>query len=447
MVIISFHSETKSIYIGFLNKTNMDILDILNPWWKDGKVSSELAPAYRREVFPVVSKLMAGKQITALSGLRRTGKSTIMYQLISDELRSLGNSQRILYFSFDEKVLDVFDVLERYSGLTGIDWKKEKVLIFFDEIQKLEDWSSRLKLLYDSHPNLKIIVSGSAGFLIEKDFRLNLAGRHFLVTVSPLSFREFLELRNSKIDLSKQKLWEPEIKKEFEDYLLRPFPEIANVNELSLVKSYIKSTIIDKILRVDLGEKFKNLNESLLTSLLDLFFGNPGYYLNYDSLSKDLKVSKKTLMKHVYYLEFACLARKINNYRPKQKTTSRKLQRLYPFHFSLEFGWTGKISSETIVASLLDAKNYWRKNGREVDFLLAGTELVPVEVKQTAQPTREDFENLKYFMDKFNASPGALLVYNGEEKKHSYRDKTILALPFWKLALGKPFDDRDLRIH
>ena len=412
----------------------MELLEILNPWWKEGKVGGELAFSYKRKMFPKLKRLMKERQITVLSGLRRVGKSTLMYQLIQSLLESGTDAQKVLYFSFDEKTEELLKVLEQYSEITKVDWKNEKCFVFFDEIQKLDGWADKLKLVYDRFPNLKITISGSSSFELEKQGGISLAGRHFLVGVQPLGFDEYLELKASEIDLGKPQLWRDEIRKEFENYLLKPFPEIINTQDFGLVKSYLKQNVIEKILKADLTEKFGRVNESLLNSLIDIFYGRPGTYLNYDELSKDLKVSKKTLIKHVYYLEFAYLLRIVKNYRPNTRTSSRKLQRAYPFHFSLRVGWNGKIDLETVVATFLNAKHYWRENGKEVDFISHGKEILPVEVKEGESVTKTDFGPMLFFLKKFKLKNG-LLVYKGEEGTEVKQNLRIKKMPVWRFFL------------
>ena len=413
----------------------MELLEILNPWWKEKSVSGELALPYKRKVFPKIVKLLKTRQILVLSGLRRVGKSTLMYQLIETLLKNI-KPENILYFSFDERIEDPLEVLKKYSELTKVNWKKERCFIFFDEIQKLEGWSSKLKIIYDSFPNLKIIVSGSGSFQLESDAKSNLGGRYFLINISPLSFTEYLEMKNSKIELDKPELWEDEIREEFKSYLIKPFPEIVNFNEPSLIKNYIKSSIVDRILRADLPKRFRDINEDIAETLTEMFYENPGSYINYDELSRDLKISKKTLIKHVYYLEFAYIIRRVKNFRPGIKIASRKLQRIYPFHFGLRFGWSGKVDFETAVASFLDVKYYWRENGREVDFLVIDKKIIPVEVKESSKITRSDIAHLLYFMKKFNLKRG-VVVYDGKDEKQKIDKYEVRKIPLWKLFLTK----------
>lgn len=411
-----------------------NLLEIMNPWWKEREVSSELAPAYKRKVFDEILNLSKKRQITVITGLRRVGKSTLMYQIIKEWLHKI-RPENILYFSFDEKIENPTEILQEYGNLTQVDWKKEKCIIFFDEIQKLQDWSSKLKIIYDGFPNLKIIVSGSSSFQLEKEAKVNLAGRHFAVEVWPLSFAEYLELKKSKIDIKKPKLWENEITREFESYLLSPFPEIVNYRELNIIKSYIKGNVVEKILKIDLSDKFKELNEELLLNLIELFYDAPGTYLNLDELSNDLKVGKSNLIQHLYYLEFARLIRRVKNFRVSSRTTSRKLQRIYPFHWSLQFGWKGKISYESVVASMLDCSYYWREGKREVDFIVRRDDkTLPIEVKESKDMGKNDIANLVFFMEKFKIEK-SFLVYNGEEGEIKIKGNTIKRLPFWHLSL------------
>lgn len=115
-------------------------------------------------------------------------------------------------------------------------------------------------------------------------------------------------------------------------------------------------------------------------------------------------------------MEFAYVIRKIKNFRVSTRATSRKLQRAYPYHWALGFGWTGKLDFETVVASLLKAKYYWRKNGKEIDFLLVNNKILPIEVKEGTKIDKNELKSLVYFMKKFNLSKG-IIVYDGEEEK------------------------------
>lgn len=413
----------------------MELLEIFNPWWKEKTISKELALPYKRKAFAQVRQLLTKRQITILSGLRRVGKSTMLFQLIEELLKANVRSENILYFSCDEKIEDLLKILDSYADLTKVTWRKEKCFMILDEVQKLPDWSNKIKILYDNFPNIKFVVSGSSSFQLEKEAKINLAGRHFTIEVAPLSFREYLELRQSKIELHKEELWQKEIRNEFERYLLRPFPEIINFDEMYLVKSYIKDNIIEKVLRVDLSEKFKDVHEGLLTNLIELFYGKPGMYINFDEIAKELKISKKTLIKHVYYLEFARVIRRVKNFRPGIRASSRKLQKIYPSHWALGFGWNGKINSEAIVASVIDAEYYWRDKEKEIDFLDTVKNVLPIEVKEASKLNTGDLAHLFFFAKKYSLHD-AIVVYNGDYEV-TQDAITIRKVPFWKFCVER----------
>lgn len=405
----------------------MAVIELFNSWWKSGAVDPSLTPVYKREMFNSIFSRITDKNINLIlliSGLRRVGKSTIMYQAIAELIKTGVDPLKILYYSFDQKEEELLKILEEYGNITGIDWKHEKIYVFFDEIQKLESWGPLLKIIYDRFKNIRLIVSGSGSFRLEKEALSILAGRYLQVKVNPLKFSEFLKMRGSRIDLKKAKLWDSEINKEFMNYLYRPFPALVGVEDIGIVKAVIKENVIDKVLKDDIPSIFKEVNPQLLLSLLDLFYGKPGMYINYDDLSKDMRVSKQTLMTHVYYMEFAYLIRKIKNYRPSSKTVSRKLQRIYPYHWGLLFGWRGDIDWETVAASVLNAKYYWRENGKEADFIIKNKSVTPIEVKEKKELDRDDIVKMGNILKVLDLEKG-VFVYSGEEGILHYENKKI----------------------
>ncbi len=411
-------------------------MNISNPWWRDEAISRELSPSFKRRAFKELAELSKLRPITMISGLRRVGKSTLLYQMIEHLLREGVDAKKILYFSFDEKVDEITDILSVYKDNTGVDWGRDKCFVFLDEIQKLKDWSNKLKLLYDSKPNMKFIVTGSSSFKLENEAMKNLAGRYFDLFIKPLDFDEYLEMKGSKIDLGRPELWKEDIKNEFKNYLLHVYPEIIGYQDMSLIKKYIKETVIDRILKDDI-ERFKDVNRDLLETLVDTFYGSPGIYLNYDSMSSDLKVSKKTLIKHVLYLESSYIIRIIKNFRPGTMNISKKLQRVYPYHFSLMFGWTGTMNLETEVTSFLDAKYYWRHLDKEIDVLIIDEKkkMTPIEIKEGLRVNREDMRHLIYFANKFKTNV-PVFVYRGDSGRYKVGSLAIDIIPEWKLLTG-----------
>lgn len=419
------------------------LLTLLNSWWKDGKVPEDLAKSYLREPFQDVLKLIDYRQAVLLTGLRRVGKSTLMYQTINHLIREGVDPKHLLYFSFDERISDPLTILDSYSSLTGVDWRREHVHVFFDEVQKLSGWSSKLKLLYDSSPNLKFFLSGSGGVLLEEGAASDLAGRYLSVRVSSLSLKEFFEMSTGRRVGEDLRLWEDEIRRFLGPYLERPFPEIVKWEDRRRIEEYIGESILEKVVRKDIPQTFKGVNEEALMAMLEIFYREPGIYISLDSLAKSLRMSKKNLLKHLFYMEFSCLTKTIRNFRPSLLASSRKLKRVYPYHWALAEGLhleaeKGKLL-ESVVATLLDARYYWREGAKEVDFLLRrGKDVVPLEVKAKEDVGSSEVKNLRYFMRKFGAKKGYVVYSGGEERSLRFREGTVKLVPLLKLCLFGP---------
>ncbi|MGB9760280.1 MAG: ATP-binding protein [Thermoproteota archaeon] len=416
-----------------------DVLLLLNEWWRTATISKEKAKQYRRKIFGEIKKTyFQYKQIVVLTGLRRVGKSTILYQLIEELLKSGVDPKHVLYFSFDEVVEDPIKVLEEYARITKVNWKEEKVFLFFDEIHKLKNWSSKLKLLYDSLPNLKICVSGSASITVEREVAKDLAGRYFSFDVQPLTLQEFAELYFER-RIDNFELYQDKLRMILKDYIRKPFPEIVKWDDISKVNEYVRTLVIEKVVKVDIPGLFGNVNVSLLSTLVEMFMKDVGMIVNVTSLARDLGVHKLTLTNHIKLLEYGKMIRVVKNYRPSIRAESRKLMKVYPYNIALSFCFyprlTGGQILEGLVASALNANKYWRKNGREVDFLKVNKSIIPIEVKEKERVNLDDLRKLIWFMDKYKLNHG-ILVYQGKEEVFKTGDKEIKLYPLLKLLFN-----------
>jgi predicted AAA+ superfamily ATPase len=280
------------------------------------------------------------------------------------------------------------------------------------------------------------VISGSASLQLEKEAMYNLAGRYFIKEIPPLSLKEFFELKY-KTKISNYQLYKNDLKRELEEWFKKPFPEIVSFKEERRIYEYTKESIISKILKIDLPDIFDNINTKLLEILLNIFYSEPGMILNIDSLSKDLKVHKKTLEQHIFLLEFSKLIRIVKNYRVSILAESRKLRKVYPYHISLVFPFSIPEKSkilETVVAFKIDAKYYWREGKKEIDFIVKDKEILPIEVKAKANLRKDDFDNLNYFIKKFkNKVSKGIIVYEGETKKDKLTVINILDFLYEKI--------------
>ncbi|MHB8372169.1 MAG: ATP-binding protein [Thermoplasmataceae archaeon] len=392
-------------------------LKLLNNWWFTGKVKKELTKDFKRYAYAEVNRLLRQyKEVIMLTGLRRVGKSTIIYQLI-EELIIEVNPLNVIYFSFDYTNVEIVNLLNSYQKLTEIKWKNDRIYLFLDEIQKLDNWASQIKLLYDAFPNIKFIVSGSASLQLERMAMNNLAGRHFSIDVPVLSLPEYYCLKEGK-NVSNFALYSEEMSLEIDKYLKKPFPELVKIDDELRIYEYIQETIVSKIIGLDLFHEFNKVDINLLNSLLKVFYSEPGMILNIDTISKTFGKRKQEITRHIYMLEYSKLIRILKNYRPSILSESRKMKKVYPYDISLALSSNPSIEKgkvlESLIISRLDVIRYWRDGTREIDALLEkGKELIPIEIKSSTQMKDEFKKTLIYFISKFNPEYG-ILLYNGK---------------------------------
>lgn len=378
-------------------------LDELNHWWIEKEVKPEFVPPTRREHFGQIKKDLDRKQIQVLVGLRRVGKSTIFFQLIDNLIKAGTDPLHIVYCSFDEPELQgkrVEDILREYSKLTDVDYKEGKIYLFLDEAQKSKNWVADVKLIYDNLRNIKIFVSGSASLNILTEAKQSLAGRAIYYELTPLSFEEFLHFKGARIERERLSLFEDQLKREFNKFLMRPLPELVNEKDAHFIKNYIRSSVIEPIILKDIPKEFQGVDILLLEKLATIFLTNPGQYLSLDDLAKELKRAKTTLYRALFYLEFSFLIKRILNYRPSMRAASRKLSRVYAYHpsLSLPFDVPEEKFAENLVLFELGARYYWRDKEKEIDFL---KEFTPVEVKFKSKIGREDIRHINYFTKRY----------------------------------------------
>ena len=158
----------------------MNIVDI-NPWWKTARIEEEWKQLPKRLIFSEVESYLNERQIIVITGLRRVGKTVLMHHLI-DRLLQTKQKEHILYYDFDLGDERLEEVFQKYKEATGTDFKKEKIIVVLDEIQKHKNWENEIKAWYD-FTQIKFIISGSASLFIEKKQKKALLEEQLLFTL------------------------------------------------------------------------------------------------------------------------------------------------------------------------------------------------------------------------------------------------------------------------
>lgn len=380
----------------------------------------------RRKLFKKLLSLLEKRQIVEITGLRRVGKTVLLLQLINSLLEKATNRFKILYYTFDENVADLEVIFENFREQTQIDYKKEKIFVFLDEIQKLQGYQNQVKVYYDLYPNIKFFLSGSTSLFLKKRKQESLAGRIFSFILSPLDFGEYLFFADKKEILSKPLAFEKEIEREFAIYLGSQFVESINLSQAELKKEYFVS-IIRKIIFEDIPSVFAVENPEILWQIVKIVAHRPGLMIDYQTLASNLGISNKTASLYLYYLEEAFLVKKIYNFSKNLLVSERKLKKYYLASTSfsthlVDFQEKGFLA-ENFVVSLKDFKFFWRdvyKN--EVDFVkVVGEKAIPVEVKYKRNMVKKDLKNILLFLKKFNLKEG--VIYSRQIREREFIDK------------------------
>lgn len=415
----------------------LNTLTKFNPWWTTAKVPDFFLEKFERPLLTQIKKYLGKRQIILVYGLRRVGKTTLFYQLIRHLLNQKVNPLNILYFSFDERSATCEEIIQIYEEkvLKKTLSQADKVYIFFDEIQKAENWQDKIKIIYDLNPTAKLFLSGSASVSLQKKSQESLAGRIFDFFLKPLSFGEFLDWKNFKIDKKRIELYQNQLKPMLSDYLRKGgFPEIVYEEEDEVIRNYLKNTVLERIIYKDLPTEFGLKDAELLRILLEMIVREPGMIINFDRLSRDLGRSKITIINYFEYLKYSLLVKEIKNFKPGFLVSSRKGKKAYPANPAFCFAYRDDFFQETVlqkvaestVVTATDGKNYFR-NSYEVDLILkTKSQILPIEIKYG----KVEKDSIKKFIKDFGVEKGIIV-----SKDIFAKENNLEIIPLWAFLL------------
>lgn len=260
---------------------------------------------YSRDILKKIERVISREEFIILTGARQTGKTSLLLMLKSG-LEKKGHLCH--YFNLENPEHLKFFNEHPFNLLEAIPTQKTKQYVFIDEIQYLADPSNFLKLLYDEkRAQVKIIVSGSSSFYIDKKFHDSLAGRKFLFEIYPLNFDEFLLFKGEeklllekgkKLSLYLQKkvseLWqEYVVYGGYPKVVLAEKPEMKKILLEEIGASYIKKDIADAGIR----------NSEKYFFLLRLLAEQTGQLVNSQELAGTLGIAHKTVEEYLYVMK------------------------------------------------------------------------------------------------------------------------------------------------
>jgi len=287
---------------------------------------------------------------------------------------------------------------------------KEKIYFFLDEIQNIPQWQEVVKFYYDQNDNFKFIICGSNSLFIKKKSKESLGGRIIEIQVSPLSFKEYLELIRPDFEiLPHERIWilsNMEIlNAHFEKYLRwGQFPEVIQQKlDRNQTKIYIES-IEEKITQQDLPKIFPIEYPEVFSAILNQIKSLPGQRIEYQNIAKDVGLDKRTLAKYFDYLEKGFLISFCYNFGKKPIKAPRIAKKVYlgSSNFALDASLSTLV--ENYVFNYLQKqffKVYFHKD-KEIDFVAIDKKRnnFLFEVKFQNEIQDKDTKNMEDFMER-----------------------------------------------
>ena len=379
-----------------------------------------------------------------LVGLRRAGKSYLMYQRIHQLLASGHRIEEICYFNFEDDRLGMMTL----PDLDAIKSAYEEMfdtqpVFFFDEIQIVEGWEKFARRLADQ--KYRVYVTGSNAKMLSSEIATTLGGRFLVKEVFPLSFAEYLSFVG--IDVSEKNalhLHKKEILRHFETYFrFGGLPEVMNVEDK---RSWL-SGLFNKIFFGDLIARYDIRNDfglRLLAKKLAESVKQPSSYNRLANVvtSAGKKTSTDTVIDYVNYMCESWLLLPVENI--IGKLTERNTPRKYYF---IDNGILNLflIDPETSLLENMVAihlvkrwadRVFFYHNGVEVDFYLPDAEqLIQVSYSLDDPETlQREIEALTKVAKHMNVND-LLIITKDEETVLEKDGKTIQVVPLWKWVL------------
>ncbi len=440
---------------------NMDLfakeLEKINDWWLTDKIS--IPPLLERDILNKIIDEIDDKRITQIIGPRRSGKTTLLYQLINYLLKNNINSKNIFYCSLDDPALgalsDSFlkDSLDFFLENTAEDKKK---FVFFDEVHSFKGWHTWLKSFFDRYENIKFVISGSSSLTLQIEANQFLRGRTLDLELHPFSFKEFVEFKGTKIDTidfsyikQAERLDISRLEKQIHPYFLEylligGFPEWFNVNDVKKWFEKILNDIPKKAIYEDVANIFSIRSPKTLENIFAFICENQSKILTYEKINEVANLHRTILLNYIEYLKNSYMLIEIPKFAKtiKEQIKSRKkflvvdqgIRNAIMKDYEIKIENAGFVVENVVgIHAFHQGKLFYLRTNGEVDFILKkDKKIIPIEVKYSNTPTLT-----KTFVEFIiqNKLDYGIIVTKNVFKKEKREDKIIYFIPAWLFIL------------
>ena len=408
-----------------------------------------------KKLLPRSYKIPDINKIITIIGPRRSGKTSLLYQIIYD----LKNTpkDRIIYLNFEDERLSDFSVsdfqkiLDYYFELYPQNKDKE-IYFFFDEIQSVSNWQKFVRRIYDKE-KCKIFITGSSAKLLSKEIATELRGRTYDIYVYPFSFVEYLkykgiEVDNNTIYSSKRHL----LVKELENYSnTGGFPEVITM--APQIRCEVLQNYFNVLVFRDIIERYNIKQTDIIKDLLLYLVNNNSRAFSINSYYNYLKSQNRAISKDTLYLfsdhidntMYFFFVPIYSNSKRKQNSNSKKcyvidtgLSNCLLKRPGTNDGW----NFENLVFIELKRQNkdvYYFKGSGECDFIaINNNQVEAIQVCFDFNESTKDREvnGLLEAMDSLKISKGTIITKD-LSKEEKLGKNTIFYIPLHKWLLTK----------
>jgi len=393
-----------------------------------------------RTELSTVSRYVSLPHAVVISGLRRSGKSTLLNQIISGFYK-----KGVYYLNFEDERLVDFNV-EDFNHLYEVflELYGDKKVFFFDEVQNVPQWEVFVRRMQGK--GHKFFITGSNASLLSKELGTKLTGRNVSVELFPFSFMEFLSFQGFQLSKHSLSLTSERaaLKKHFAKYLKQGgMPEYLKYQDTTLLKR-----VYEDILYRDIVARYGIKQVKPLRELGLYLLSNIGGTFSYNNLKKILGLgSTNTIKSYADFLENSYLIFLVSKFSYSLKQQFVALKKIYCIDNGLAEGVAFQFSKnkgkflENLV--FLDLRRkfqeiyyYKTTNNLEVDFLIKSgrnnLKLVQVTDNLDNEKTRQrELSALIKAMDELKLKTALILTEDTEEKIR-LKGKVIMVQPIYK---------------
>ena len=403
-----------------------------NFWWTNPEKLNEFK-WIKRDILESTINLMNSPHIKDIIGVRRAGKTFLIYQIISHLIKKNIKPEEILYLNFDDP--EFKEIKKTIS--TALEINPEIKYVFLDEIQNISEWEKEIRVYYDRKEFKQIFVSGSSASLISRDVGKTLTGRHITVIVTPFSFKEFISKHNVNY---KDPFQKEKVIHYLEKFLQEGgFPE--TLHGIVVTKEPILINIYNDILTRDVVSRF-NANTETIKKLAHYLITNIGTPFSENSVARALNIHNETVKKYLFMLSEVFLFHYTKQFSWKIKAQLKKDMKCYSidtglrnavsFKFSNDLG---KLAENTVLTELKrrGQDTYFWKNKKEVDFVVKEkNKLTAINITYTDTPNKREIEGLMEFKEKYSNTKTIMITKDLEQTD----ENDIKYIPLWKWLLN-----------